>query len=89
MLTVEQFNKLTLPEKLEILEQDDAVYLEHFYYAGSRKITLFLLYGSIYVSVHYDRQTDRISKANAFTEYSKLDAYIQNIDLKEIYALLG
>jgi hypothetical protein len=86
MLTIQQFNQLSNPEKYAILE-DNGVYLEVYRIEGPFKIALFAL-PWCYCEVWLNQKTDQLIKAFAFKSYKKLDPYIACININEIYSSL-
>ncbi len=85
-LPLDQFNKLTKPEKLAILEEC-GTHLELQMKYGGNTLALFSLY-SYYVVVTLNEKTDRLTKVAAFDDYSMLDPFLANIDLLPVYAML-
>ena len=85
-MTAADFNKLSNLDKYALLE-DHGVHLEAFYMEGTSKVALFALHG-FYVAVWLDQKKDKLSKASAFSSYSRLDPFLNEIDLKPLYSLL-
>lgn len=86
MLTAQNFNRLTNPEKYYILE-NEGVYLDVYRIDGPFKVALFSLH-DCYCEVWLNQKTDQLSKAVAFRSYKKLDPFLLSVDINEVYSAL-
>lgn len=84
--TFQWFNRLPLPERYSVLE-DEGIYLHVFRKEGGYKVALFAL-SAFYVEVWLNLISDELYKAQAFTSYSRLDPFLSDIDITSIYAAL-
>jgi hypothetical protein len=84
--TLHQFNALEPEEQMNIL-QEYGVYLDVYRKAEQCRVALFKLYG-FYCEVWLHKRKDRVLRVIAFSSYRRLDFYLDQIDLSEIYALL-
>ena len=80
-----EFNSFGIVEKQFYLEEYGAN-LDQFYFTGDKKLWLFSLF-SYYVAVCYDSQNN-ISEAIAFGNDEKLDPYLNQVDIKPLFASL-
>lgn len=87
MFSIQQFNRLSSPQKYGILE-DTGIYLDVFRIEGPFKIALFSL-ENFYCEVWLNQKTDQLFKAVAFSSYKKLDPFLAAIDLTEVYTSLN
>jgi hypothetical protein len=85
-IALTDFNSFPTQKKYAILE-DFATYLGVYRLLGNYKIALFELSG-YYVEVWLNQVTDKLWKAEAFSEYEKLDPYLMSIDLSPVYSCL-
>ena len=77
MLSPEQFNTLCQPERYAILK-DHGVFLGVSTVHGVFKVVLFQLF-NFYAEVWLNQKTGELLKTWAFTSYSKLDAYLNDM----------
>ena len=85
-ITAEQFNRLQEAQQYDLLEKQ-GTYLQVYQRVGPVKMALFALY-SFYVEVHLHQVHDTLLKATAFSDYKKLDPYVKELDITDIYVLL-
>jgi hypothetical protein len=85
-LTEAEFNRLSTCEQFALLE-DEGIYLSVSRVQTIYKIALFSLYG-YYVEVWLNRKTDKLVKAFAFSSYSRLDPFLEGINLTSLYSLI-
>jgi hypothetical protein len=83
-LSVETFNGLPNSQKYAVIE-DHGVYLDAYHIVGKKKICLFSLF-DYYVEVYYDQGSDLLRGAYAFTDFSRLDPFLADIDISQVYA---
>lgn len=81
-----QFNQLDTGERFRWIVED-GVYLGVNRYVRGYRIALFSLYG-YYVEVYIHTKTGIIHKVRPFFSYKKLDAFLPEVEIKEIEELL-
>jgi hypothetical protein len=86
MLTLYQFNSLDHTERIQILE-DFGTYLEVNRHSDGCKVALFSLYG-FYVEVYLREVTDTIVKLKGFHSLTRLDLYLNQVDISSLYSVL-
>lgn len=86
MLSPRQFNTLTKEERFAIIE-DYGTYLNLSRKDDDLKVCLFAVY-NYHIEVYYNEPKDHIVAAIAFDDYRRLDEYVEQIDLTEVYAVL-
>ncbi|MEI6949482.1 hypothetical protein V9K67_20010 [Paraflavisolibacter sp. H34] len=84
--TLHQFIALETEEQMEVL-QEYGVYLDVYRNAEQCRVALFQL-NSFYCEVWLHKRQSRVLRVNAFSSYRRLDFYLDQIDLSEIYVLL-
>ena len=85
-ISAQQFNHLSESQQYDLLEKR-GVYLQVYQRVGPVKMALFALF-SFYVEVHLHQVHDTLLKATAFSDYKKLDPYVKELDITDIYVLL-
>ncbi|HWJ27381.1 MAG TPA: hypothetical protein VNS32_12625 [Flavisolibacter sp.] len=86
----EEFNKLRPVQKRFLLEQY-GTYLDASYQSGKCQVMLFWLpyaHSGFYVAVELYRKIDQVRKCTGFTDYERLDPFLKNIDVEQLYVLL-
>ncbi|HEY1112378.1 MAG TPA: hypothetical protein VGE66_02420 [Chitinophagaceae bacterium] len=81
-----QFNQLDTGERFRWIVED-GVFLGVNRYVRGYRIALFSLYG-YYVEVYIHTKTGTIGKVRPFFSYKKLDAFLPEVEIKEIEELL-
>jgi hypothetical protein len=85
-ITISQFNQLSKFEKYGMLE-GYGTYLEISRIEDKCQVALFYLF-NFYVEVWLDLQSDQLLNATAFRSITRLDPYLNKIDLSAIRELL-
>lgn len=81
-----QFNRLNITERFRWIVEE-GVYLGVNRYVKGYRIALFSLYG-YYVEVYIHTKTGTIGKVRPFFSYKKLDAFLPEVNIGELTALL-
>ena len=85
-LTLNQFDTLCEEEKI-ILIDDHGVYLDVYRRSEGCKVGLFKLWG-FYCEVWFQKKSNKMQKVKAFSNYKKLDLYLDQVDINAIYSML-
>ena len=83
-ITLYEFNSLDEHEKGATLWEYGVSLFQRF--EGETGYCLYQLY-SFYVEVKYDHDQNKISKFTSFSTSTKLEPYLENIDISEIIKL--
>ena len=85
--TIQEFNRLPLPEKIDLVELH-GIYLQVYQYTGHGfKVALFDMrryYCEVWLSV----PTDKIENVTAFTSYKLLDPYLPMVNVNPLFKML-
>ena len=85
-LNLNQFLTLCEEERIIVLE-DYGVYLDVYRRSAGCNVALFKLWG-FYCEVWFHRKTNKIQKVHAFSNYKRLDLYLDQVDISPVYSLL-
>lgn len=75
-----------IADRMQIVE-DFGSYLEVDRLSNGCKLALFALYG-FYVEVWLNEHTDTIIKLNGFTSLTRLDLYLNQVDISAVYSVI-